>query len=654
MATLRDSLQRNTRSALAVDFGADFVAVRYAPPDADWAELGAVSVEAADFAAQMTALADIARETTGGDMRAELWLPASQIVNLEIDDQSRIEFLARRSAVTHLAEAVGIAADQLSFDLAPPDSQGRRSACATETSTVDEARSHASAWGFAPTIITTRHAGPAFTRPPRFDVAASHRAALPVVAAAAAVVVLLLGVSSIWWMEDGPHKPPAVNLETVATAPAPAPEPVSPETEVALDATESTPTQMEAPAPSASPEVEVSAPEGSETPLDFSVTADTPPLPSPEQEAPLAVQDETRVANDGAVTGAMTPDESVEPLVARDFTADQTPVAPPPPDLATDDATETTSADLTPEADTPPLGDIAVAAASPASGGERAALPVAPLEDRAPAPDTDVAPSDPAEIAEEAEKWAEAEGAAEAEAGANVPTSLTEDGAPADEGAAGPEEFDLAQAEAEPEALFEEADADTAADGDIDAEGIAPDPESMQVAALPQPAPALAGDTGPALAESDDFDDIDLGPGPGSVLRAPQPVHRPAALDMTPSELAVLTAPAPGHRPASIKPRPKPIVANTRTASAPNRGRPSGPGLSRAATLKDVIPLDDLNLLGTFGQGKSRRALLRMPSGEIVRVSRGDVVQGWVVGKIEILSMRITRGGEARTLPLAR
>ena len=657
MASLRDILLPNARSALAVDFGTDFVAVRHAPPGAEWVELGAVSVESPDFAAEMIALADVARDITGGDMRAELWLPASQIVNLEIEGQSRLELLARRGAAEHLAEAVGIPAEQLSFDLAAPQADGRRSACATETSTVEEASSHAAAWGFTPTIITTRHAAPAFTRPPRFDGGSSRRAALPVVAVAAAAALFVVA-SGFWWMEDGPHEPPAVNLETVATAPAPAPEPPLPDVELAVEATDTVAPLVEAPAPSASPEVEVSAPKGSETPLEFSVASDATPLASPDAEEPLAVQDEGRaVAGAVAVVAdSITPAESADPLVVRDFIADQTPVAPPVPKLASNDADEITDAALAPDADNPPRGGIAAAAVTGSGpGGQNIVPPIAPLEDRAPPPDTDIASVDPAEFAKEAESWAEAEGAAENEEGAGETDALADETIPAHEGSETLEDIALAEAEGDEGALSEdEAGLDDASE--LSREPASGDAESdpAQLALLALPTPTFEDRSTPALLESDDFDDIDLGPGPGSVLRAPAPKHRPPELDMTPSELAVLTAPAPGHRPSSIKPKPKPIAPNVRTANAPSRGKPSGPGLSRAATLKDVIPLDDLSLLGTFGQGNKRRALLRMPSGEVMRVSRGDVVEGWVIGKIEVLSMRITRGGEARTLPLAR
>lgn len=605
MASFRDILRLNARPQLALDFGADFVAVRHAPEGGEWTEIGAAPLDAPDFTDQLMALAEIARDATNGDMRAELWLPANQIVNLHLDESPRLDLLARRKAAPQLAGAVNVPAPQLRFDLSIAGSGGRRAACATEATTVDEACAYAAAWGFDPVIVTTRHAAAAFTRPPRFDGSASRRAAAPFAALAAAAVALVIGAGVFFGLEDGPHQPPAVNLETVATAPSPVRAPAPDQEATAIEARDSdialaAPTQ-----PDATLDVEQSEPEGDEEPLAFRVEAGTPPLSPPELEAPPSLRQSVREPSDLGGAATIVAPLAPEAVPAPAVTVDQTPVEPPPvADAATQDIAEAETEDASP-------------------------------------PET---PSDPVEAAEEAEEWVEAEGQAEAEAGADAPDSVIVPHA--DDPAATEPERDVEPAGD----VLAEAGDDPAADADL----VFGEADPGEVAILAPSEPIRRPDASPALPESDDFDEIDLGPGPGSVLKAPAPGHRPAALDMTPSDLAVLTSPDPKHRPASIKPRPKPIAPGTRTVRAPNRGKPSGPGLSRAATLEDVLPLDDVSLLGTFGQGKARRALLRMPSGEVVRVSRGDVVQGWVVGKIEALSMRITRGGEARTLPLAR
>ena len=124
---------------------------------------------------------------------------------------------------------------------------------------------------------------------------------------------------------------------------------------------------------------------------------------------------------------------------------------------------------------------------------------------------------------------------------------------------------------------------------------------------------------------------------------------------MTPSTLAALSAPTPGPRPKSIRARlSKEVRGSAQSVPRASRSRPAGPGVANAATLKDAIELSAMNLLGVFGKQGSRRALLRLPSGEVMRVSRGAVVDGWVVARIDKTSMRITRGGEAQTLNVLR
>ncbi len=174
------------------------------------------------------------------------------------------------------------------------------------------------------------------------------------------------------------------------------------------------------------------------------------------------------------------------------------------------------------------------------------------------------------------------------------------------------------------------------------------EPDDEAIAVLPDKGPAA-----PAVNE----DDI---PGPGSVAAAPLPTARPDHLDMTPSTLAVAAAPRPTPRPKSIKPRASVIEAAAADGDVPDsvevpvRRSPTGPGVANAATLKAAIRLEEMNLLGVFGSNVSRRALLRMPDGQIMRVTQGTVVDGWVVSRIDATSMRMTRGGTAQTLNVAR
>ncbi|MEM7547535.1 MAG: hypothetical protein AAF367_18560 [Pseudomonadota bacterium] len=154
--------------------------------------------------------------------------------------------------------------------------------------------------------------------------------------------------------------------------------------------------------------------------------------------------------------------------------------------------------------------------------------------------------------------------------------------------------------------------------------------------------------------------EIEERPSELAVTNAPLPRPRPAELDLSPSDLALATAPQPKTRPRSIKPKVTTIIAATpsttgaKTVRAPSRAAPAGPGAANAATLKDAIQLEELNLLGVFGSKDSRRALLRLPDGQVMRVKQGSVIDGWVISRITATSMRITRGGTAETLTIVR
>lgn len=128
---------------------------------------------------------------------------------------------------------------------------------------------------------------------------------------------------------------------------------------------------------------------------------------------------------------------------------------------------------------------------------------------------------------------------------------------------------------------------------------------------------------------------------------------------MTPSDRIATLSPSPSPRPNTIRKRVAPVAVEigakgVREVRAPKRPAPRGPGVANAATLKGAIQLEDMNLLGVFGADGARRALLRLADGQVLRVSRGTVVEGWVVSRIDATSMRITRGGEARVLDLVQ
>lgn len=217
-----------------------------------------------------------------------------------------------------------------------------------------------------------------------------------------------------------------------------------------------------------------------------------------------------------------------------------------------------------------------------------------------------------------------------------------------------------------------------------------------------QAAPAAAPAPAPAAPEPDDqtlLDDpadaaavtdtaaLDV-PSPGGVsLAALRPLRRPTDLvpvaepvaAATPDPLspdlagataeAVAASPIPGSRPSSVQERARQILAAASapraastaapepedeadepatTAAAPSI--PSTASVARQATETNAINLSAVNLIGVFGTPNDRRALVRLSSGRVVRVSVGDRLDGGQVTAIGEGELRYTAGGSNQIL----
>ncbi|MEM6439697.1 MAG: hypothetical protein AAF763_08415, partial [Pseudomonadota bacterium] len=118
------------------------------------------------------------------------------------------------------------------------------------------------------------------------------------------------------------------------------------------------------------------------------------------------------------------------------------------------------------------------------------------------------------------------------------------------------------------------------------------------------------------------------------------------------SRLAALFAPAPGDRPQApsfkrIKAPPASVPANPAESVA--AGAPPRPATGQDAGRLD---LRSMALLGVVSGPEGRRALLRLPSGAVRRVSEGQEVDGWRVSAIDDISVRIVDAGRVRTLTM--
>lgn len=111
------------------------------------------------------------------------------------------------------------------------------------------------------------------------------------------------------------------------------------------------------------------------------------------------------------------------------------------------------------------------------------------------------------------------------------------------------------------------------------------------------------------------------------------------------SDLATARAPRPPERPDDLVPARPPGQATAHLAVEP-------PLLVRQAAEQGGLSLGKTSLIGVLDAKPGRVALLRTSDGGYAKVGRGDMVEGWRVTTINPDSVRLTRGGQNRTLLL--
>lgn len=139
---------------------------------------------------------------------------------------------------------------------------------------------------------------------------------------------------------------------------------------------------------------------------------------------------------------------------------------------------------------------------------------------------------------------------------------------------------------------------------------------------------------------------------PHAAAPGTKPDARPAEASATEaapasdSALAVPAAPLPPVRPADR------AADFARALHGATGGEPSPAGVRQAAA-RHGLEIDGLGLIGVLEADSGRRALLRTAAGDVVTLAEGDSVLGWRVDAIGHDSVRVTRGGESRTLPVS-
>ena len=135
----------------------------------------------------------------------------------------------------------------------------------------------------------------------------------------------------------------------------------------------------------------------------------------------------------------------------------------------------------------------------------------------------------------------------------------------------------------------------------------------------------------------------------------------------TPAAIAEAIASAQASaRTSSVMPRlrPKDLKIPVQTALTPaTRNRPSDETVTRQnsssfvaaeATLKDAINLRKINVIGIYGSGSNRRALVRMTTGRRVMVEVGDRLDGGRVAAISDSELRYVKGGRNVVLKIPK
>ena len=138
------------------------------------------------------------------------------------------------------------------------------------------------------------------------------------------------------------------------------------------------------------------------------------------------------------------------------------------------------------------------------------------------------------------------------------------------------------------------------------------------------------------------------------------PLIRPLEI----SFIKVLNEPtiSSGAVPFSTKPESRPVIISSLSIGADKiavakitRGPqfPISASVSKNATTKNIFELNRTNLLGTFGTEKDPSALIKLASGEVIKVRVGDRFSGWRVFEIhkEKILLRNGRVQEVLRIP---
>lgn len=167
----------------------------------------------------------------------------------------------------------------------------------------------------------------------------------------------------------------------------------------------------------------------------------------------------------------------------------------------------------------------------------------------------------------------------------------------------------------------------------------------------PRPRPALSVLEAPAQQQTD-------------ALALLRPKTRPDTISAlsdamaTPAPDTGLTAvPTPKIRPNALQTTvlsPEEAEGDEAAVTSAAPRLPSNAKVAEEATIQNALKLNDLNLIGVYGSGSSKRALVRFANGKRQMVSVGDRLDGGKVAAIGDTELRYIKGGRNVVLKLPR
>ncbi|WP_108854930.1 hypothetical protein [Albidovulum aquaemixtae] len=141
---------------------------------------------------------------------------------------------------------------------------------------------------------------------------------------------------------------------------------------------------------------------------------------------------------------------------------------------------------------------------------------------------------------------------------------------------------------------------------------------------------------------------------PSGLARAVDDAVATAVAESVAASAATAVQPAPEPAPAPApEPTPQAEIDEPEPV-APTPNIPTTATVARQATIKNAINLRDVSLIGVFGSSANRRALVRLPSGRMIKVKVGDRLDGGQVAAIGDSELSYVKRGRTVVLKILK